>query len=130
MGRDRERFGAPSIAAPFSSILAPRGRLVGPLPELLKLPGRVVGNIAARRGLISDTEMKGNAAIITAEVPLANMFGYSTDLRSLTQGRAAFSMEFACYRRTPQTVQEEIIERTRKENSAARLVGPPPTRRS
>ncbi len=82
--------------------------------------GSVTGNIAARRGLISDTEMKGNVAIITAEVPLANMFGYSTDLRSLTQGRAAFSMEFACYRRTPQTVQEEIIERTRKENTSAK----------
>ncbi len=76
--------------------------------------GGVSGDIASRRGLIMGTEMKGIAVILTAEVPLSNMFGYSTDLRSLTQGRATFSMEFAAYRRAPGTVQEEIIAKNRK----------------
>jgi len=81
--------------------------------------GGVTGDLASRRGLITGSEMKGNAVIILAEVPLANMFGYSTDLRSLTQGRANFSMEFACYRRTPVSIQEEIIERYQKERGQA-----------
>jgi len=81
--------------------------------------GGVAGDLASRRGLITGSEMRGNAVIILAEVPLANMFGYSTDLRSLTQGRANFSMEFACYRRTPASIQEEIIERYQKEREQA-----------
>ena len=81
--------------------------------------GGVTGDLASRRGLITGSEMRGNAVIILAEVPLANMFGYSTDLRSLSQGRANFSMEFACYRRTPASIQEEIIERYQKERGQA-----------
>jgi elongation factor G len=77
--------------------------------------GGVSGDIASRRGLITSSEMKGHVAILTAEVPLAGMFGYSTDLRSITQGRATFSMEFASYRRAPAVVQEEIIARNRKD---------------
>ncbi|RJP31936.1 MAG: elongation factor G, partial [Phycisphaerales bacterium] len=72
--------------------------------------GAVSGNIASRRGIITNTEAKGNATIISAEVPLANMFGYSTDLRSMTQGQATFSMEFSAYARTPAKVQEEVIQ--------------------
>jgi elongation factor G len=71
--------------------------------------GSVSGDIASRRGLITGSEVKGHGVILTAEVPLSKMFGYSTDLRSLTQGRANFTMEFACYRRTPSNVQEEIM---------------------
>jgi len=81
----------------------------------LDYQGGVTGDLASRRGLITGSEMRGNAAVILAEVPLANMFGYSTDLRSASQGRANFSMEFACYRRTPASIQEEIIERYEKE---------------
>ncbi len=77
--------------------------------------GSVMGDLSSRRGIITNSETKGNAAIIHAEVPLANMFGYSTDLRSLTKGQASFSMEFACYRPTPRMVQEEIILRLRKD---------------
>jgi elongation factor G len=85
--------------------------------------GNVSGDISSRRGMILGSEMKANATVITAEVPLANMFGYSTDLRSMSQGQANFSMEFSCYRKTPSSVQEEIIEKTRqleKEKAAAR----------
>lgn len=76
--------------------------------------GSVSGDLASRRGLITGSEIKGNSVVLCAEVPLASMFGYSTQLRSLTQGQASFSMEFACYRRTPAAVQEEIIERVAK----------------
>jgi elongation factor G len=81
--------------------------------------GGVTGDLASRRGLITDSEAKGNVVIVKAEVPLANMFGYSTDVRSMTQGRGNFTMEFACYRRTPQSVQEEVIARYEKERERA-----------
>jgi elongation factor G len=71
--------------------------------------GSVTGDLSSRRGLITGGEMKANAVTIHAEVPLANMFGYSTDLRSMTKGQATFSMEFACYRPIPRAVQEEIL---------------------
>ncbi|GIK17057.1 MAG: elongation factor G [Planctomycetota bacterium] len=82
--------------------------------------GPVTGNIAQRRGLITNTEAKGASTIIQAEVPLANMFGYSTDLRSMTQGQGSFSMEFHAYRKVPATVQEEIIEAAQKAKQAAK----------
>ena len=81
----------------------------------MEFQGPVSGDLASRRGLITGSEIKGNVVILLAEVPLANMFGYSTDIRSLTQGRATFSMEFGCYRRTPTNIQNEIIEKARKE---------------
>jgi len=77
--------------------------------------GAVTGDLASRRGLISDTDNRPNTTIILAEVPLANMFGYATDLRSLTQGQATFSMEFGAYRRTPSNIQAEIVEQLRIE---------------
>ncbi len=76
--------------------------------------GAVVGDLSSRRGLILGTDAKPDATIIAVEVPLANMFGYATDLRSLTQGRGTFSMEFACYRPAPRDVQEEVIARARE----------------
>ena len=73
----------------------------------------------SRRGFITATDIKPTSVIILADVPLANMFGYATDLRSMSQGQASFSMEFASYRRAPSTVQEEIVERIRKEKDGA-----------
>jgi elongation factor G len=81
--------------------------------------GPVAGDISSRRGLITASDVKANAVVLTAEVPLANMFGYSTDLRSLTQGQATFSMEFTCYRRTPANVQDEIIAAARTDRHSA-----------
>ena len=77
--------------------------------------GSVMGDLASRRGVITSSEMKANAVVLHAEVPLANMFGYSTDLRSMTKGQATFSMEFACYQPTPRSVQEELLLRLRKD---------------
>ncbi len=56
-------------------------------------------------------EQRGNNQVVTAEVPLSEMFGYSTDLRSKTQGRATYTMQFHSYQQTPQVVQEEIVAR-------------------
>ncbi len=76
--------------------------------------GSVVGDLSSRRGIILGVEIKQNFVTVLAEVPLANMFGYATDLRSATQGKGTFSMEFACYRQAPRDVQEEVIAERRK----------------
>ncbi len=71
--------------------------------------GSVVGNLTARRGMVLATQMTGGTARIEGEVPLAETFGYSTDLRSMTQGQGTFTLEFARYRRLPRAIEEEII---------------------
>ncbi|KKP35769.1 MAG: Elongation factor G [candidate division TM6 bacterium GW2011_GWF2_32_72] len=71
--------------------------------------GDVMGDLSSRRGRILGMEGKGGAQVVLAEVPLKEMFGYSTDLRSATKGRAAYSMEFECYREVPSSIQEEIV---------------------
>lgn len=71
--------------------------------------GDVMGDLTARRGRILGMEAKGGAQIIIAEVPLAEMFGYATQLRSMSKGRASYSMEFACYREVPRNTQDQIL---------------------
>ncbi|WP_350454082.1 elongation factor G [Slackia heliotrinireducens] len=73
--------------------------------------GFVMGDIPSRRGLIQGQEQRGNAVCISAKVPLSNMFGYATDLRSGTQGRAVYTMQFDSYEPVPKSVQEEIISK-------------------
>ncbi len=73
--------------------------------------GEVIGNLSARRGRVSGMEARGSAQAISAEVPLATMFGYSTDVRSMTQGRATYTMQFARYAPVPTRVTESIVER-------------------
>jgi elongation factor G len=73
--------------------------------------GGLVGDINARRGRIEAMELKGSSRVIRALVPLAEMFGYATVLRTITQGRGAFSLEFFSYDQTPPDVQEHIIAR-------------------
>ena len=81
--------------------------------------GPVTGELNKRRGLIISTETVGNTSTIIAEVPLAETFGYSTDLRSMTQGQGIFTMEFSKYRPTPGNIQREIVEEKRKADLAA-----------
>ncbi len=76
--------------------------------------GSIIGDLSSRRGLIEATEAQGPATIITALVPLAEMFGYATDVRSQSQGKATFTMEFSRYQRVPRAVQEEIIAAAKK----------------
>jgi elongation factor G len=70
--------------------------------------GSVIGDLNSRRGQISGTDTRGNAQIVTAMVPLANMFGYVNTLRSMSQGRASYSMQFDHYEQVPQAVAQEV----------------------
>ncbi|MEX0612575.1 MAG: elongation factor G, partial [Pirellulales bacterium] len=83
------------------------------VPE--QFQGAVVGNISARRGIVLSTDMLGGITKIMAEVPLAETFGYSTDLRSMTQGQGTFTMEPSKYRPVPATIQAEVIAERKAE---------------
>jgi elongation factor G len=72
--------------------------------------GDVMGNLNSRRGRVEHLEPSGNAQLIKAKVPLSEMFGYATDLRSMTQGRATFTMQFERYEEVPQSIAAGIIE--------------------
>lgn len=79
--------------------------------------GTVQGDLSSRRGILQGSDMRDDYTVIIAEVPLAEMFGYSTDLRSATQGKANFSMEFSKYRGVPQSIQEQISSKYREEQA-------------
>ena len=79
--------------------------------------GAVMGSINQRRGMIIGTTDEGAYTVIEAEVPLSEMFGYSTALRSLTQGKAEFTMEFATFKQVPRSVSEELIKKYQLEKS-------------
>jgi elongation factor G len=71
--------------------------------------GDVISDLNSRRGRVTSMGARGNSQIIESNVPLAEMFGYATDLRSVTQGRATHSMHFAHYEEAPRTVGEEVV---------------------
>ena len=73
--------------------------------------GDVMGDLNSRRGKIEGMEQRKEAQVVNAFVPLSSMFGYVTDLRSLTQGRAVFHMDFANYKQVPASVESEILEK-------------------
>ena len=73
--------------------------------------GDVVGDLNSRRGRVGQMEARGGNQVVSAQVPLSEMFGYATDLRSRTQGRATYTMQFDSYQQTPGSVQEEITRR-------------------
>jgi elongation factor G len=73
--------------------------------------GEIIGDLNARRGRVEGMEHRAGSQVIKALVPLAEMFGYATDMRSKTQGRATYSMHFARYEEAPRAVAEEIIAR-------------------
>ena len=73
--------------------------------------GPVNGDITSRRGTMKGMDLRNGVHVISAEVPLSQMFGYATELRSLTQGRAVFTMQFSHYQQLPQKLQEEITEK-------------------
>jgi elongation factor G len=70
--------------------------------------GDIIGDLNSRRGQVADMETRGNARVVNAMVPLANMFGYINTLRSMSQGRAQYSMVFDHYDQVPQQVAEEV----------------------
>jgi elongation factor G len=73
--------------------------------------GDVIGDLNSRRGRVGQMEQRGNNQVVSAEVPLSEMFGYATDLRSKTQGRATYTMQFDSYQQAPKSVQDEIVAR-------------------
>ena len=93
-------------------ILEPMMKVEIEIPD--EFTGTIIGDISRRRGRIEGQEPLGNTGnvIVRAIVPLANMFGYATDLRSNTQGRGTFSMEFKCYEQVPANIEKEIIEKS------------------
>jgi elongation factor G len=79
--------------------------------------GDVMGDLSSRRGHIEGMEPRGHSQVVRGKVPLANMFGYATDLRSRTQGRAAYTMQFKAYEPVPKSIAEEIVAKAGGEQS-------------
>jgi elongation factor G len=90
-------------------LLEPVMRVEVVVPE--EYMGDVLGDLSSRRGRIEGMEKRGSTQIIRGVVPLAQMFGYATDLRSRTQGRASYTMHFLRYEQAPQAIADEVIAR-------------------
>jgi elongation factor G len=97
--REALQRGSPVLLEPIMKV-----EVVSPEEYL----GSVIGDLNSRRGQIMGTDTRGNAQVINATVPLANMFGYVNQLRSMSQGRANYTMQFSHYAQVPQAVAEEV----------------------
>ena len=75
--------------------------------------GDVIGDLNGRRGQIGEMGQRGNARVVKAQVPMSEMFGYATDLRSRTQGRAQYTMQFDSYKPVPDSIANEIVAKVR-----------------
>src|SRR5262249_19370966 len=91
------------------ALLEPMMRVEVVTPE--DYMGDVIGDLSSRRGNITGMDQRGNARVVSAMVPLANMFGYVNTLRSMSQGRAQFTMHFDHYEQLPAAVSQEVRER-------------------
>lgn len=91
------------------SILEPIMKVEVETPS--EFQGPVQGDLSSRRGILLGSEMRSDYVVILAEVPLSEMFGYSTDLRSKTQGKAGFTMEFSAYKPVPSSIQDQLIKK-------------------
>jgi elongation factor G len=98
--REGAKKAAPAILEPVMSV-----EVVTPEEYM----GDVMGDLNGRRGKVEGMEPRGNAQVVSAHVPLSEMFGYSTDLRSKTQGRATYTMQFSHYEQAPKSIAKEII---------------------
>jgi elongation factor G len=104
--RDAARKAGPALMEPVMAV-----EVVTPEDYM----GDVIGDLNSRRGRVGQMESRGNAQVIDAQVPLSEMFGYANDLRSKTQGRATYSMQFDSYQQVPPNISEEIVKRVRGE---------------
>jgi elongation factor G len=100
--KDGMKKAAPALLEPMMSVEVET-------PE--EFMGNVMGDLSSRRGIVQGMEDNPTGKVIKAEVPLAEMFGYSTTLRSLSQGRATYTMEFKHYAEAPKNVAEAVIKR-------------------
>ena len=90
-------------------LLEPIMKLEVEVPE--EYQGNICGHLSSKRGLITSTDTNAGMGVINAEVPLAEMFDYANELRSMTQGKGGFTMEFGRYKLVPKNLVEEIVER-------------------
>ncbi|MER3454541.1 MAG: elongation factor G [Acidimicrobiia bacterium] len=104
--KEASRKAIPKLLEPIMSV-----EVVTPEDYL----GDVISDLSSRRARIEGTEARGNSKVVRAKVPLAEMFGYATDLRSRTQGRATYTMQFDSYQEVPENVASEIVARVRGE---------------
>ncbi|MEZ6133136.1 MAG: elongation factor G [Planctomycetaceae bacterium] len=95
------------------ALLEPIMKLEIETPE--EFQGGVTGHISSKRGIVTSSEVNTGTCVILAEVPLAEMFDYANEIRSMTQGKGTFSMEFLCYRQTPKNVQEDVLAKRRRD---------------
>lgn len=93
-------------------LLEPVMRIEVAIPE--EFFGDIIGDLNRRRGVIEETKDRGELKVVNGKVPLAEMFGYATTLRSLTQGRGTFTMEFDNYGKTPENIAQEVVEGKRR----------------
>ena len=100
--RELREKGAPKLLEPIMKV-----EVLSPDEYL----GDVIGDLNSRRGMIQGTDQRGNAQVVTAFVPLANMFGYVSNLRGMSQGRAQFTMQYDHYEPVPQVVADEVIKK-------------------
>jgi elongation factor G len=100
------------VAKADPALLEPLMRVEVTTPE--DFMGDVIGNLNAKRGQIDGLDERGTSRVIRAHVPLAEMFGYATELRSMTQGRAAYSMEFSHYAEVPSSLANELIAKSKR----------------
>ena len=108
---DGVQEGAPGQAKPV--LLEPIMAVEVVTPE--DYMGDVIGDLSSRRGRVEGMEQRGTSHVVRRQVPLAEMFGYATDLRSRTQGRATYTMQFDSYQQVPESIAEEIVKRVRGE---------------
>jgi elongation factor G len=100
-----------AVAKASPVILEPLMRVEVTLPE--QFLGDVIGDLNSRRGHVEAMESRGSTQVVRARVPLAEMFGYATDLRSMTQGRASYSMELSHYAEVPANLAAELVQKSR-----------------
>ena len=100
--RDAAKKAAPSLLEPLMAL-----EVVMPEDYL----GSVMGDVTSRRGNVKGMDPRGNVQVLSAEVPLSEMFGYATDLRSMTQGRAVFTMQFSHYGKAPNYILDQLMEK-------------------
>jgi len=100
-----------AVAKASPVVLEPMMRVEVTMPE--QFMGDVIGDLNARRGQLEGTENRGTTTVVRAAVPLAEMFGYATDLRSMTQGRASYSMELSHYAEVPGNLAQELVAKSR-----------------
>ena len=99
-----------------AQLLEPMMKVEIETPE--EFQGTVIGDLSSRRGVMQGMDSRDNLCVVNATVPLSEMFGYATAVRSLTEGKASYSMEFEKYSALPRTLQEEVIEKRAKEKAA------------